>query len=413
MPRDVIILVGAGGLVTVLAGLLSGVMRRVWITTPILALAIGVALGPAGLGWLGERWAGDPRLVREVAEITLCFSVVAAAAGLPGGFFRRFGPSVLVLLTLTMGLMWIVTASLAWLVLGLAPVSALLLGAMITPTDPVIATTVFTGPVATRHAPEGLRRTLFAESGANDGLAVLFVMLPASLIAHPDNALGEWFTRGVLVEVLGSIAMGLALGGGAGALQLRALRAGETDTESAIPVLLGLTLVVLVAGKLLGLNPILASFCAGAMFDAIDHEQTEREQERVQSAVEQVLQPPGFLVLGAALPLSAWRGAGWMLPAFVLAVLALRRLPAVFATRRFILPIRSTRDALFAGWFGPIGIAAIYYAADARATHADLAWVWPLVTACAAASVLVHGISAIPLTRLLLPVDRREHASKP
>jgi NhaP-type Na+/H+ or K+/H+ antiporter len=413
MTGDMLILIGAGALVTVLTGLLSGAMRRFWVTTPILALVIGVLVGPACFGLLDERQTGDAGFVREIAELTLCVSVVAAAAGLPGGFFRRCGPAVLVLLTLTMTLMWLVSATIAWLVLGLAPLAALLLGAIITPTDPVIATTVFTGPVATAHVPRDLRRTLFAESGANDGLAVLFVLLPLSLLVRTDGALGHWLVEGVLIEVLGSIVFGIALGAGAGGLQIRALRADETDTESAIPVLLGLTLVVFVAGRLLGLNPVLASFCAGAAFDAIDHEHTEREQERVQTAVEQILQPPGFIVLGAALPLAAWRDSGWALLGFVVLVLILRRLPAVFATRRWIAPVRTTRDAVFAGWFGPIGIAAVYYAADTKIEHPELAWVWPVVTACAAGSVLVHGVSAVPLTRLLLPAIAEDDGQDP
>lgn len=75
--------------------------------------------------------------------------------------------------------------------------------------------------------------------------------------------------------------------------------------------------------------------------------------------------------------------------------------------------MRTTRDAVFAGWFGPIGIAAVYYAADTKIEHPELAWVWPVVTACAAGSVLVHGVSAVPLTRLLLPAIAEENGQDP
>jgi NhaP-type Na+/H+ or K+/H+ antiporter len=82
------------------------------------------------------------------------------------------------------------------------------------------------------------------------------------------------------------------------------------------------------------------------------------------------------------------------------AVLVLRRLPAVLALRPLLGPLRGrVKDVLFLGWFGPIGAAALYYASfSLRETGIEEAWVVGSLIICS--SVLVHGVSATPLTKL-------------
>ncbi len=89
---------------------------------------------------------------------------------------------------------------------------------------------------------------------------------------------------------------------------------------------------------------------------------------------------------------------GWTGLLLALAVL-LRRLPAVLALRPLLGRVGGTRDALFLGWFGPIGVAALFYANLAvRESGAEEAWIVGSLVICA--SILVHGLSATPLTRL-------------
>ncbi len=91
---------------------------------------------------------------------------------------------------------------------------------------------------------------------------------------------------------------------------------------------------------------------------------------------------------------------GWVGLLLVAAVLLLRRLPAVLALRPLLGPLRSgDKDVLFLGWFGPIGAAALYYAAFShRETGIEAAWTVGSLVICA--SVIVHGVSATPLTKL-------------
>ena len=84
----------------------------------------------------------------------------------------------------------------------------------------------------------------------------------------------------------------------------------------------------------------------------------------------------------------------------VLAVLALRRLPWVLLCRRALSPVHGRGEAWFIGWFGPVGVAALFYCnlALSRSAEAPVA-LWPAVSAVIVGSVLVHGATAGPLTR--------------
>ncbi len=90
---------------------------------------------------------------------------------------------------------------------------------------------------------------------------------------------------------------------------------------------------------------------------------------------------------------------GWAGLLLALAVLLLRRLPAVLALKPLLGRVGGTRDALFLGWFGPIGVAALFYATfSVNKAGVEEAWVIGSLIICA--SIIVHGLSATPLTRL-------------
>lgn len=85
--------------------------------------------------------------------------------------------------------------------------------------------------------------------------------------------------------------------------------------------------------------------------------------------------------------------------ALVVAVLLFRRLPTLLVLNPLLDRVRGTRDALFLEWFGPIGVAALYYANLARReTGAEAAWVVSSLIVCV--SVLAHGVTPTPFTKL-------------
>jgi sodium/hydrogen antiporter len=97
-------------------------------------------------------------------------------------------------------------------------------------------------------------------------------------------------------------------------------------------------------------------------------------------------------------PLAAWAELGWPLLALCLLVLLLRRMPVIALLAPALGPRLDRRDVAFLAWFGPIGVAAIYYAAAAL-RHSGEAVVWQATSAIVLASIVAHGLSAAPLTR--------------
>lgn len=118
-----------------------------------------------------------------------------------------------VLLGLVMPLMWISSGLLAYLILGLSLPVAMLVGAVITPTDPVVASSIVTADAAKRNLPDRLRQVISAESGFNDGLAYPFVLLPILLLSRsPQDALTHWLIHTVFLEVGLAVVLGTLLG---------------------------------------------------------------------------------------------------------------------------------------------------------------------------------------------------------
>jgi sodium/hydrogen antiporter len=402
-------LAAVGGLLLLL-GLLGGLLKeRTPVSEPLIALIAGVLIGPAVLGLLDLAALGNQTLIlEEAALVTLGVALVGVALRLPIGYSSSNWRLLFVLLGIVMPLMWIVGGLLAYLILGVPLWVAVLIGAIVTPTDPVVASSIVAGGVAERNLPARLRHAISSESGFNDGLALPFVVLPVLVLTEPPGeVLGHWLTHTILLEIVGGAALASLMGYLAGKTLRWAERKETMERTSLLTISLALSLSVLGVTELLHLNGVLAAFVAGIVFNFAGSSDAKESQEEIQEAISRFFDLPIFVLLGMALPWQGWLDLGWRGPLLVVAVLVLRRLPTVLALRPLLGPLRGrARDVLFLGWFGPIGAAALYYAAfSLRETGIEEAWV--VGSLIISASVLVHGVSATPLTKLYgrLPED--------
>ncbi|MGY1683216.1 cation:proton antiporter domain-containing protein [Geodermatophilus sp. SYSU D01176] len=386
-----VVLLSAGVLGLVVAAL-SGRLRRWPVDEPVLALALGVVLGPELLGVLTvPPLTEDTTWLHTTTRLLLAISVMAVALRYPVRDARARLRPVLLLLAVAMPVMAVVTAGVAATVLGVGLGTAALIGAALCPTDPVLASSVVTGGPAEEDLPARDRQILSLESGANDGLALPLVLL-AVAVAGADSI------GAALVESLWQVAGAVLLGVLLGWFGARALRAGEehgsTDTGPRLLFTAVLAFLVLGAAGLLHVDGILAVFVAGLTFNAAATGPDRTDDVPIDEAVNRFLVCPLFVGLGVVLPWSAWLGLGWRGPALALGVLLLRRLPVVWLLRR---PLGLGRpDAAFLGWFGPIGVSALFY----LALEAERLAVDPVVLAAGslvvAASTVVHGVTSSP-----------------
>lgn len=395
-----IVLLIVGSLVVAL-GLGSQLLQRIGAPAPLLALATGVLLGPRVLDVVDPAEWGVPTslLVEEVARVTLGVSLVGVALRLPRGSVRRMGRSLGLSLGGGMVAMWAASSLMAWGCLRLPVWQAALIGAIMTPTDPVVASTIVTGDVAERCLPDRIRELLSAESGANDGLAYPFVLLPLLMLSHDSDVWSHWLLHVLLRGIVGAALIGAAVGWVAGALFRFSERQETIDRPLFGAYTTALALVVLSAVRLLGSDGVLAVFVAGVVLGSTVSPHHRTLTRRAVEGYDRFFTLSSFALLGAVLPWGAWSEMGWPELWLVLLFFTVRRLPFFLAMKRTMPVLQSQKDALFVGWFGPAGVAPLFYAGLA-AHRSGLQVTWTVPALLVTASLVGHGLTATPLTRL-------------
>jgi len=303
--------------VLLLAVLVSSLARRTVLSTAVLFLVAGFALGPGGFGVVDVR--SDTPIVATLAELAL-FAVLftdgmrvgwadlRSAWRLPG---RALGWG----LPLTLA----VTALLAHYVAGLDWPEALLIGAILAPTDPVFAAAI----VGNDKVPARLRHLLNVESGVNDGLALPFgVLLPLGAILLERT---RFFAASTQYEPLNAVAIGL---------------------------------LVLAVGKATHGNLFLAAFAAGITVATFGPKQRE-SFELFGELVAELLKLAALLVFGALISLEFLGEIPWT--GWVFAVLALVVARPVALWLSFLGSKLNLREQVAAMWFGPKGFASVVY----------------------------------------------------
>ncbi|GAA1134148.1 sodium:proton antiporter [Citricoccus alkalitolerans] len=394
----------------------SRLIQRLSLPGPVLALAAGVVIGPFGLGWLRVEDFRVPvgTLLEQASRITLAIGLTGVALRLPHGYWRSNLRWVVVIIGLGMALMFAVATGILWALLGVPVLVAVLLGAIITPTDPVVTTPIVTGSLAEERITERVRHNLSAESGINDGAAYLFVLAPILLITAPGTAWHELLTTVLWWEVAAGAVFGALAGWLLGRLFVAVRHKQWMEESSYLGFLVPLGLVVLGAGKLLGFDAVLSVFVAAAVFGQTIPQRDEEQEDRVQDAISHLVMLPIFTLLGLALPFDAWAGLGWItLVAVTVAVLG-RRLAALWALRPLLRRVHDVPETVFLSWFGPIGVSALFYATLAE-RHTGNHEIFVYVTLAITVSVVLHGISTVPLSAWLHrrePQHKQQHDSR-
>ena len=414
------------GLLLVAMALSDSMLRRLPLTTPMLYLAGGVLLGPVGLGLLVLDPVENAEFLERVAEIVVIISLFAAGLKLRAPLSERrwVVPVALAFgsMTLTVGLI----AVAGWLLLGLSPGAAVLLGAVLAPTDPVLASDVQVGEPTDR---DRLRFSLTAEAGLNDGTAFPFVMLGLGLMGLHE--IGGWWWRWWAVDVAWAIGAGLLVGTLLGTLVGRLVIFLRQKHREALGLddFLALGLITLSYGLALAIHSygFLAVFAAGLAVRRIERRHTDEaeppvsveaaaESEEAEAEATDPDTAPAYMaqaVLGFSEQLERIGTVGVVL--LVGGMLASDRIPSVvlwFAPLLFLVirplavyPVllRSGFTALqrrLVSWFGIRGIGSIYYlsfAATRGVSDPEARLLMGVVLGVVATSIIVHGLSVKPL----------------
>ncbi|KAG0292641.1 hypothetical protein BGZ98_002507 [Dissophora globulifera] len=309
-----------------------------------------------------------------------------------------------------MVMMWMTSALLIW---GLIPnldfVEAMVIAACVTPTDPVLSNSVVKGRFAEKHVPPRIRYLLSAESGINDGMGLPFLFLGLYLLIYPSvgEAIGKWFYLVWAYQILLSVVIGGVIGAVARKLVKGAKNRNLIDKESFLVFSIALALAVA------GIVSILAS-------DDFDWFSNEIAEAHIQEIIDMLLNLACFVYIGASIPFSSFGDASiglsvWRMIVLAILILIFRRMPFVVALKPLIPALTTYREASFAGWFGPIGVGAVFFSKvtaamtspehlgedppNAARIERVRVVIFPIVMFLVFSSVLIHGVT-VPLLHL-------------
>lgn len=414
-----------GLLLTTLA-IASSWMERLPLSMAMLYMAVGFAVGPAAWGLLDIDLHRHAQIIEHIAEIALLISLFSAGMKLGVPLLDRrwllpfrlatIGMLATALLTTLLGMWW----------LHLPCAAALLLAAIVAPTDPVLAAGV---QVADRTDRDRLRFSLTGEGGLNDATALPLLVLALDLLG--PNPGDRWWLRWLLVDVFWSLAAGLVIGGvlgkciGALVVHLRVKQQEAIGLDEFLA--LGLIALSYGSAMLLHASGFLAVFAAGIM---LQHARKEPDaatlvhflegETRSREAAKKLATHPEH---AGTFMMKAVRGFNEQLEhvgevvvvltvGALLACISVRADILVFAALLFLIirplsvwfslwraPVIADQRLLIS-WFGIRGIGSVYYlmlTVD-RGLPSDI--LEPLIVAVlttVTCSIIAHGVSVTPL----------------
>ncbi|KAG9874969.1 Na+/H+ antiporter, partial [Aureobasidium melanogenum] len=247
--------------------------------------------------------------------------------------------------------------------------------ACVTATDPVLASSVVGKGKFAQRVPKHLRDLLSAESGCNDGMAFPFIYLAIYIIRyhhHPNEVALEWFCVSILYECVFGAIYGVIIGYIARHAVRYAHEHNLIDRESFLVFYFVLALFCAGSGSILGIDDLLVGFACGVGFSNDGWFTEKTEESHVSNVIDLLINLAFFVYFGTIIPWAQFNSAviglsAWRLVVIAILVLLFRRIPIMLALKPIIPDIKTWREALFAGHFGPIGVGAIFVAILARA----------------------------------------------
>jgi NhaP-type Na+/H+ or K+/H+ antiporter len=378
------------------------------LSYPIIYVTIGLLLSLLSGRFSVPDPLEDTQITERLAEVGVIVALMGAGLKLNRPPAWSSWSNTWRLLAVTMPLSIAATALLGYWVLGLAPAAAVLLGAALAPTDPVLAGDVqVEGPLIEEGEddPE-VRFSLTSEAGLNDGFAFPFTNA-AIAMAVVGAAPGAWVGEWLLVDVVFRIAVGAAAGWVVGRLLSGALfrwpaSSHLAETSEGV-VVLAATLITYSVTQLLGGYGFLAVFISAIVIR--DSERSHEYHEVLHSfsdQAERVLSALILLAVGVAIGAGALAHLG-VRDALVVVLLILVIRPAAGLIGLAGASTPGPEKAAIA-FFGIRGIGSIYYLAhgvNEVDLGSDAARLWSIVGATILASIFLHGVAASPWMKWL------------
>ncbi|KAL1877397.1 Na+/H+ antiporter [Diaporthe australafricana] len=417
-----------GGFTTLFMLCSSVIKERAYIGEATIATLCGVIFGPHAADLINPMsWGSTDIVTIEFSRIVLVVQCFAVGVELPKFYMEKHWKSVVFLLIPVMTFGWLITSLFIWwMVPTLNWLESLVVAACVTATDPVLASSVVGKGKFAKRVPKHLRDLLSAESGCNDGMAFPFLYLSLYLIQDNLSAKDvtyHWIVYTILYECVFGAVYGFLIGYIARHGIKYAEKHDLIDRESFLVFYFVLALWCAGSGSILGVDDLLVGFACGVGFSNDGWFTNKTEESHVSNVIDLLINLAYFVYFGTIIPWEQYNSVElgltpWRLVVIAIFVIFFRRIPIMMALKPLIPDIKTWREALFAGHFGPIGVGAIFVAILARGEleHEEpvplsdvptdvntphyhlLTLVWPIVTFMVISSIIVHGSSIAVFT---------------
>jgi NhaP-type Na+/H+ or K+/H+ antiporter len=384
-----VVLVAVFGAALLIAVLLSGLAARSVLSTSLLFLVGGALVSDGFLGLV--HISPESEIVAVTADLALFAVLFTDGMQVSFSELRARWKNPARALGLGMPLCFLGISVLTHYLVGLDWTTSFLVGAVLSPTDPVFASAI----VGRKEVPARLRQLLNVESGVNDGLALPFVLIFIAAAGPTADAADA--SLGTIAMELG---LGLLFGVGAplivaGLARLPVLGA-EPKLQPLLPLAIGTGLYALC--HLTHANPYLAAFSAGAVLAAVSP-QARHAFEPLGESLSELAKFAALLVFGALLTPRLF--ADLSVGGYAVAVLAI----VLVRPATLLLSLAGTefdrREKLTAAWFGPKGFASVVYGLlvlQAGIPQGEQAFT--LIAVTIAFSIVAHSSSDVPIARI-------------
>ena len=420
-----------GGFTSIFMLCSSIIKERLYIGEATVATICGIIFGPHAANLIDpDTWGNTDQITLEFSRIVLVVQCFAVGVELPKHYMEKHWKSVTLLLVPVMTVGWLMTSLFIWAVFHPWAdwLDCLCMAACVTATDPVLASSVVGKGKFAKRVPKHLRDLLSAESGCNDGMAFPFIYLAVYILKYkhePNEVALHWFCYTILYECIFGAFYGVMIGYIARRLIRLAHERDYIDRESFLVFYFVLGLFCAGSGALLGTDDLLVGFACGVGFSNDGWFTEKTEESHVSNVIDLLINLAFFVYFGTIIPWGQYNAGFlgldvWRLVVVAFLVLFFRRIPIMMMLKPIIPDIKTWREALFAGHFGPIGVGAIFVAILARAEleHAHgssttplnelpepgfphrniIELIWPITTFLVITSIIVHGSSIAVFT---------------
>jgi sodium/hydrogen antiporter len=368
-----------GGLL-VFGALVSGLVKRSFLSLTAVFVVVGFLLGDGGLEVL--HFAPTSGFVQQLAVVALIVILFRDGLEVEAEMLQTAWRLPLRKLVLAMPVTCVLVAVACHLLIGLDWTASLLVGALLSPTDPVLSSSVVTNP----RVPRLVRHSLNLESGMNDGLALPAVLAFSAALGSQDDFVWWRF-------VLQDVSLGLAFGVVVGLVAARFLPADEHARSlyalGTAFAAYGIAVAVPPEG-----NGFIAVFvCAITL--GIRRDEVTATFERQAGDIVEIVKLGIFVVFGSLLTLGKLFGDGWAAVALVAVTLLVARPVAIWLA---LLGTRTPADrTAFMAWFGPKGVATMAFSLLVVSQGVPGAErIFQLTALAVFVSILVHGLTDTP-----------------